>query len=114
MPMHAPLAASLVLAQAEGDAGAAVAGFLPIILLVAVFYFLLIRPQQRRAKQQRELVQSVETGDRVVTIGGLHGTVRLVDEDVLHLEISPGTTVTFAKAAVARKLVDADTGLPEE
>jgi preprotein translocase subunit YajC len=106
--MHAELVATtVVLAQADGGG---LAAFLPLILLVVVFYVLLIRPQQKRARKQRELVGSVEAGDRVVTIGGLHGTVKFVDEDVIHLEIAPGTTVTFAKQAVARRLVDADEG----
>jgi preprotein translocase subunit YajC len=86
------------------------AGFLPIILIIAVFYFLLIRPQQKRARQHRELVSSVDVGDRVVTIGGLHGTVRSVDEDTLRLEIGPNMDITVAKQAVSRRLVDADTG----
>lgn len=102
-----PVASSAILAQGEGGA---IAGFLPIVLLIVVFYFLLIRPQQKRQRQQRELVQSVESGDRVVTIGGMHGTVKFVDEDTMQLEISPGTTVTFSRQAVARRLVDADSG----
>jgi preprotein translocase subunit YajC len=91
----------------------ALASFLPLILIVAVFYFLLIRPQQNRAKQHRELVSSVGTVERVVTIGGMHGTVQAVDEDTIRLEIAPGTVVTYAKSAVSRRLVDADTGSPD-
>ncbi len=91
------------LAQAEG-----IGAFLPLILIVVVFYFLLIRPQQRRAKQQRELVNSIEENDRVVTIGGLHGTVRQVDEDTIRLEVSPGTTVVCAKQAVSRRIFEDD------
>lgn len=83
---------------------------IPIVLIIAVFYFLLIRPQQKRARQHRELVSSIETGDRIVTIGGLHGTVEAVDEDTVHLQLVPGTTVTVSKQAVSRRLVDADTG----
>ncbi|HVM15261.1 MAG TPA: preprotein translocase subunit YajC [Egibacteraceae bacterium] len=87
-----------------------IAGFLPIILIIVVFYFLLIRPQQKRARQHRELVSSVDVGDRIVTIGGLHGTVLSVDEDTVRLELAPNTDVTLAKQAVSRRLVDADTG----
>lgn len=89
------------------------AQLIPIILIIAVFYLLLIRPQQKRARQHRELVSSIETGDRVVTIGGLHGTVQAVDEDTLRLELVPGTTITVSKQAVSRRLVDADTGVDE-
>lgn len=86
------------------------AQLLPIILIIAVFYLLLIRPQQKRARQHRELVSSIENGDRIVTIGGLHGTVEAVDEDTVRLELIPGTTITLSKQAVSRRLVDADTG----
>ena len=92
------------LAQAEGG----IAAFLPLILIVVVFYFLLIRPQQRRAKQQRELVGSLEENDRVVTIGGLHGTIKQVDEDSIRLEIAPGTTVVMAKQSVSRRIFEDD------
>jgi preprotein translocase subunit YajC len=110
--MSASLLATLVLAQEDAAAGG-LAAFLPLILLFAVFYLLLVRPQQKRAKQQRELVSSVEVNDRVVTLGGLHGTVRYVDDEIVHLEIAPGTQVTFSKAAIAKRLVDADTGTIE-
>jgi preprotein translocase subunit YajC len=102
-----------LLAQAEG-AGGGLAAFLPLILLMAVFWLLLVRPQQKRAKAQRELVNAVELNDRVVTLGGMHGTVRYVDDEIVHIEVAPGTQVTFSKAAIARRLVDADTGLGEE
>lgn len=87
-----------------------IAGILPIILIIGVFYLLLIRPQQKRARQHRELVSSVGVGDQVVTIGGMHGTVRSVDEDSIRLEVAPNLDITFAKQAVSRRLVDADTG----
>lgn len=88
----------------------ALAQFFPLILIAVVFYFFLIRPQRTRQQQQRALIASLSRNDRVVTIGGLHGTVTSVDDDTLRLEIAPGTVVTFAKGAIARRLVDADTG----
>jgi preprotein translocase subunit YajC len=78
--------------------------FLPLILIGVVFYFLLIRPQQRRTRAQRELIQSVDVGDEVVTIGGIFGTVRAVDDDSISLEVAPGTTLRFVRSAIARKL----------
>jgi preprotein translocase subunit YajC len=78
--------------------------FLPLILIGVVFYFLLIRPQQRRARAQRELIQSVDVGDDVVTIGGIYGTVKAVDDDAITLEVAPGTTLRFVRSAIARKL----------
>lgn len=92
------------------EAGNPLAGILPIVLIIAVFYLLLIRPQQKRARQHRELVSAVDVGDQVVTIGGLHGTVRSVDDDTIRLELAPNLDITLAKQAVSRRLVDADTG----
>ena len=85
-----------------------VAQFVPLLLIVAVFYFLLIRPQQRKAKQHQSLVQAVDVGDRVVTIGGLHGTVAGIDDETMRLEIAPGTVITMTRGAIGRRLVDAD------
>jgi preprotein translocase subunit YajC len=88
--------------------------FLPLILIGVVFYFLLIRPQQRRARAQRELIQSVDVGDEVVTIGGIYGTVRAVDDDAISVEVSPGTTLRFVRSAIARKLSSDDEEEEEE
>ena len=85
-----------------------VAQFLPLLLIVAVFYLLLIRPQQRKVKQHQSLVQSVDAGDRIVTIGGLHGTVESMDDETMRLEIAPGIVITMTRGAIARRLVDAD------
>jgi preprotein translocase subunit YajC len=92
---------------------ALIAQALPFILIVGVFWLLVFRPQQQRAKRHRELISSISRNDRVVSIGGLHGTVQSVDEETVRLEIAQGTVVTMAKSAVARRLVDADTGRPE-
>ncbi|MDQ3770575.1 MAG: preprotein translocase subunit YajC [Actinomycetota bacterium] len=77
-------------------------------LLFGVFYFMLIRPQKKRAATHRNLIESVEVGDEVVTIGGLHGRVTRVGEDDLDLEAAPGTNLKFVKSAIARKLTEDD------
>ncbi len=78
----------------------------PLVLMVGIFYLLLIRPQQKRVRQQRQLVQSLDVGDEVVTIGGMFGVISEVTDDEVTLEITPGTRVRFVKQAVARKRVD--------
>ena len=103
--MHS-LALGALLAQTSP--GSSLAGFLPLLVIVAVFYLLLIRPQQRRAKQQQQLISSIGVGDRVVTIGGIHGTVETLDDDTFRLEVAPGMSITMARTAIARRLVDAD------
>jgi preprotein translocase subunit YajC len=70
--------------------------------IFAVFYFFMIRPQQKKQKEQKQLLESIKKGDAVVTIGGLHGTVYIVEETTVTLELDKGVKVTFDKSAVAR------------
>jgi preprotein translocase subunit YajC len=83
----------------------AVAQFLPIVVIGAVMYFVLILPQQRRTKEHRSLLASLEEGDEVVTNGGVYGFVAAVDDDVIWLEVSDGVELKLSKAAVANKVV---------
>jgi preprotein translocase subunit YajC len=76
-------------------------GLLIIALLFALFWFMLIRPQRTRAREQRELLSSLEPGDEIVTAGGLYGVITQVDGEVLHLEIADGLVVRTARNAVA-------------
>ena len=83
---------------------------LPLVLLLAAFYFLLIRPQQRRTRQHQTVVQSVVVGDEIVTIGGIFGRVRAVEDRTVDLEVADGTVVKLAKQAIANKI---EPDLPE-
>jgi preprotein translocase subunit YajC len=80
----------------------------PLLLLGFVFYFLLIRPQQRRSRQQQAVIRSLEVGDEVVTGGGIFGHVVEVDEDegTLTLEIADGVQIHMLRAGIARKIED--------
>lgn len=95
---------------AQQDGGGFTAVIIPLLLFGAIFYFLLIRPQRRRQQQQRDLLDSLEVGDEVITVGGMFGTIRALDEDSVTVEISPGTTVRMVKSAIARKLVTGEPG----
>lgn len=77
---------------------------IPIILLFAVFWFLLIRPQQKRTRQHRELLSSIEVGDEVVTAGGIYGRIKRLDDADLWLEIADGTVVKFARGSIGRRV----------
>lgn len=77
---------------AEGG-GNPIAAFLPLILMFAIFYFLLIRPQQKKAKQQKEMLQNLKVGDYVLTGGGMYGTITKVKDDVLTVELADNLTV---------------------
>jgi len=78
----------------------------PLVLMGGLFYFLLIRPQQRRSRQQKELANDLEIGDEVLTLGGMYGVVKDVDDESVTVEISPGTSVRMIKQAIARKLTE--------
>jgi preprotein translocase subunit YajC len=84
----------------------AIPQFLFLGLLIGVFYFMLIRPQKKRAEQHRNLVDSIGVGDEIVTIGGLHGRVTRLGEDDFEIEASPGTKLRFVKSAIARKVTE--------
>jgi preprotein translocase subunit YajC len=71
--------------------------------MVVIFYFLLIRPQRRRAMQQRDLVESLGVGDDVVTVGGMFGTIRAQDDESVTVEVAPGTSIRMLKSAILRK-----------
>jgi preprotein translocase subunit YajC len=72
-----------------------------IVVLFALFWVLLIRPQRRRGLEQRELLESLEPGDEIVSTGGLFGVIKSIDGDELHVEIAEGLVVRMAKRAVA-------------
>ncbi|MBU8786874.1 preprotein translocase subunit YajC [Bacillus sp. FSL M8-0052] len=73
---------------------------LPIILMFAVLYFLLIRPQQKQQKAVRQMQEELKKGDKVVTIGGLHGIVDSLDEDKVVIKTGDGTRLTFDRRAI--------------
>lgn len=80
---------------------------IPFVLLLALMWLLLIRPQQARLRKQRELVASISVGDEVVTAGGIIGTVRVLTDDELRLEVSPGVEIRLLRVAVSRR-IDSD------
>lgn len=87
---------------AGGQAGGDVfASFLPLIIIFAIFYFLLIRPQQKRNKEHREMLSSLKKGDKVVTNGGIYGLVETVGEKTVVLKIAENTKVKFGRSYIA-------------
>ena len=86
--------------------GGAIAQFLPLILIFAIMYFLLIRPQQKKMKQHQAMVEAVRRGDQVVTQGGLIGKVSKVKEgdNEIEVEIAEGVKVRVVKSTVAQVL----------
>ena len=90
-------------AYAEGAAvatGSGLMDYLPLVALVAVFYFLVLRPQQKRAKEHQAMMTALQKGDEVATSGGLVGRVSKVYEDYASVEVSEGMEVKVQKAAL--------------
>ena len=91
---------------AEGGAaqqGGLMGMLFPLAIFVLIFYFFIIRPQKKRDKQQKNMIDSIVRGDQVITIGGFYGTVREVRDDSFQLEIAEGVRVTILKSAVQGK-----------
>ena len=89
-------------AQGAGGGEGGFATLLPLVLIFAVFYFLLIRPQQKRAKMHREMLGMITRGDKIVTNGGIMGTVtKVVSDDELAVEIAEGIKVRVQRGMVA-------------
>ncbi|CAN5820528.1 MAG: preprotein translocase subunit YajC [Acidimicrobiia bacterium] len=85
------------------SAGSPIGSFLFLAVMLAVFYFLILRPQRRRMKAQQQLASSVEVGDRVQTIGGIQGRVFSVDDDTVIIDLEQGR-IRLAKRAIAQKI----------
>lgn len=88
-----------LMAPAEGQSGWA--GLIPLAMMLGVFYFLLIAPMRRRQRQQQEMIGALKTGDRVVTSGGIYGTIVSIKEDRLTLRIADQVKIEVAKASVS-------------
>jgi preprotein translocase subunit YajC len=82
--------------------------FLPLVAIIGLFYFMMIRPQQQEEKKRKERLSRLERNDRVITAGGIYGTVVSVDKDAILLRLGsdPGVKVEFTKASVVRILED--------
>ena len=90
-------------AQTAGDAGqgSAIASFLPLVLIFAIMYFLLIRPQQKKMKELKAMIDALRRGDQVLTGGGIIGKVTKVgDDNTIEVEIATGVTVKIMKSTV--------------
>lgn len=72
----------------------------PIILMFVIFYFLLIRPQQKRQKQVKQMQSDLQKGDAVVTIGGLHGEIHAIDENTIVIASGDGIKLTYDRSAI--------------
>ncbi len=90
--------------------GSGIGQFIPLILIFVIFYFFLIRPQQKKVKEHKAMVESLKRGDKVVTSGGITGTVeRLVDNDKVEVEIAENVKVEIVKSTGIQSLINTNT-----
>jgi preprotein translocase subunit YajC len=87
-------------AQAAPASDPGFIGFLPIILMFALLYFLMIRPQMKRAKEQKAMIEALQKGDEVITAGGVLGRITKISDGYVGVEIAPSTEILVQKAAV--------------
>jgi preprotein translocase subunit YajC len=91
---------------AEQQAGGGMEGIIMLVIMFAIFYLLLIRPQQKRAKQHKELVENLKSGDQVVTAGGLHGKIVAVQDDIITLEIASNVRIKINRTSIVGTKTD--------
>jgi preprotein translocase subunit YajC len=108
------------IAYALGQGGAAGQGagglgsFIPLILIFVIFYFLLIRPQQKKTKEHREMISQLKKGDRIITNGGIYGRITGLDDTTLTVEIADKVRVKVARSNVGGKVSSSDQAQPEK
>lgn len=92
----------LVIGQAGGSAGMeGLISFMPLVLIFVIFYFLLIRPQQKKQQEHKAMLNNLKRGDKIVTTGGLYGTIEKLADTTLELKIANQTKIKVSRSAVA-------------
>lgn len=91
----------LFMPPAEGQEGGGLMSFLPIIAIVLVFYLFFIRPQMKKSKDQRKFREAIKKGDKIITIGGIHGKIIEVQETTFTIEVEGQNRLKIEKSAVA-------------
>lgn len=102
----------IIIAPAANGQGGGIMSFLPLIAIVVVFYFFMIRPQMKKAKEQKKYIESLKKGDKILTIGGIYGKIAEVREDEsMIIEVEDGSKMRISKNAVSN---DASVGLNQK
>src|SRR5256885_1212896 len=91
--------------------GSAIGQFIPIILIIVVFYFFMIRPQLKKSKDQKKYMEELKKGDKIVTIGGIHGKIAEINDTTFIIEVEGGNKLKIQKNAVS---MDASVTLTEQ
>lgn len=100
----------LLMMPAEGDAGGGLGAFLPLILIVLVFYLFFIRPQMKKQKDLKKFREALKKGDKIITIGGIHGKIVEEQERTFTIEVEGQNRLKIEKSAVAMEGVSENLG----
>ena len=84
-----------------GGTSAIFSSFLPLILIFVIFYFLLIRPQSKRAREHKKMLENIKKGDKIITTGGIHGLVESIEGDALTVKIAENVKIKISRSGVA-------------
>lgn len=95
-----------VLLQAGATGGSGIQGIVMMVLIIAVFYFFMIRPQAKRQKEIKKSREAMKTGDKVVTAGGIHGKIKEMSDTYVILEIAQGVNIKVEKSSVFATAAD--------
>jgi len=104
---------SVLMTAAAPEAPNPITQFAPLIFIGVIFYFLLIRPQQKQRKEQQKLIESLKTGDKVITSSGIHGLIANVKERTVLLKVADNVKIEIDKAAVATVVARSSEESPE-
>lgn len=86
----------------QGQPGGGMTTLFMMLGMILVFYFFMIRPQAKKAKQQKQFINDLQKGDKVVTIAGIHGKInKVLDDNTIELEVSPGSYIKMEKSAIS-------------
>ena len=99
--MNSLVLSLLMAAPAAGGDGGGLMAFLPFVLIVVIFYFMIIRPQNKKQKETRQMLSALRKGDRVVTVGGIHGIIQSVREKTVIVKVDDSTKIEFNRAAIS-------------
>ena len=89
--------------QADGGAGSMLPTLIMFAAIFVIMYFLMIRPQQKKQKEQKEMIDKLQKGDKVITSSGIYGSVQDTDEETVLIKVSDNTNIRFLKTAIAQK-----------
>lgn len=95
----------LLMGAPQGGEGAGASNplmtFLPFVAIIAIFYFLIIRPQNKKQKETQKMLSQLKKGDKIVTIGGIHGTIQTVKEQTVIVKVDEDTKLEFSRSAIS-------------